>query len=443
LLDATLSELIPTEAVLGKYEVYYKIGRYVSNKDELAGAINKRFDDWCEANGQEKAATASSGASLSDPTSFSCTVAIGEETPDTIAPMKTAVVGPGGKLYLTDGHHTFTSFLEAPDGGAGLHVRVRITDNLSQLSISEFWQTMQDKRWVWLRDEYNQPITAVDLPPRLGLANFHDDPYRSLVYFTRDIGYVVPANAPESLEYRWGAWVRNSIDLGAYDLSNPTTYLELVKQASQAMAAMDAAEIVDGSLTAGELGKIAVWNNGQPATKGEFAKLGKAYSESKPGKLAYAFNYLADVIPPPACTSTMNGLHVTALSVESGVVCLDRARLLGPITVGRGGSLVVMGGEISGALLSRAADSLYLCGTVVTGPIAIRSTRGFVQIGGTGCTPNTIRGPVILAKNEGRVVLDGNEIAGPLMCVGNDPPPENDGRLNRVHGPVSPQCASL
>jgi len=29
-----------------------------------------------------------------------------------IGEMKTAVVGPGGQLYLTDGHHTLTSFWE-------------------------------------------------------------------------------------------------------------------------------------------------------------------------------------------------------------------------------------------------------------------------------------------------------------------------------------------
>jgi len=55
LIDIVLDELHPTQPSLGYDEVYYKLGRYRSNKDELAGNFNKRFDDWCEANGQESA----------------------------------------------------------------------------------------------------------------------------------------------------------------------------------------------------------------------------------------------------------------------------------------------------------------------------------------------------------------------------------------------------
>ncbi|EHM30463.1 hypothetical protein SPW_1152 [Streptomyces sp. W007] len=238
LIDVRLGELHPTQAVLGFDQVFYKLGRYGSDRDEAAGGVNKRFDDWCETNGQEEAATAGPGARLDDPSSFSCTVPLGQETPGTIAPMKTAVVGPGGKLYLTDGHHTLTSFLEGPDGSTDLRIRLRVTDNFSSLSTPAFWQRMTEQKKVWLRDENNRPLGVDRLPDRLGITHFRDDPYRSLVYFTRDIGYEVPDGATEFLEFSWGAWLRGEHDVSAYDLTAPGPYLDLVKGASKSMAAL-------------------------------------------------------------------------------------------------------------------------------------------------------------------------------------------------------------
>jgi len=106
LLDVRIGDVLPTQPSLGYDEVYYKLGRYTLGKDK----INKKFDDWCEANGQGEAAVADASARLDDPTSFTCTIPVGQETAESIAPMKTVVIGPGGKLYLTDGHHTLTSF---------------------------------------------------------------------------------------------------------------------------------------------------------------------------------------------------------------------------------------------------------------------------------------------------------------------------------------------
>jgi hypothetical protein len=299
LRDITVGEVHPTQAVLGFDEVYYKLGRYRSDKDEAAGDFNKRFEDWCETNGQGAVASVSSGARLDDPGSFKCEVPVGEETDETIAEMKTAVVGPGGELYLTDGHHTLTSFLESPDGGSGMHLRVRITDDLSDLSNAEFWKTMEKKKYVWLRDENNKPIAVDQLPNRLGLDGFDDDKYRSLVYFTRDIGYEVPDDAPEFLEFYWGSWLRKSIDLDKYDLTDRDDYLDAVEKSSKTMAALKDSDVVEEGTTAGELGKIDEWNGGKGPDDGEFAKLSKPMSDDKPGSLSYALDYRKDTARQP------------------------------------------------------------------------------------------------------------------------------------------------
>jgi len=62
LVDVRIGDVHATQPSLGYDEVYYKLGRYSLGKD----AINKKYDDWCEANGQEAASTAQAGASLAE-----------------------------------------------------------------------------------------------------------------------------------------------------------------------------------------------------------------------------------------------------------------------------------------------------------------------------------------------------------------------------------------
>lgn len=285
LLEVSLKQLHPTQSVLGKDEVYYKLGRYGSTKDEQNGDFNKRFDDWCETNGQGVAASVQPGARLDRPSTFTCELPVGSETEDSIKEMKTAVVGPHGQLYLTDGHHTLTSFWESPDGGPRMHIRVRITADFSKLSTRAFWQRMKTENLVWLYDAKNRPISVKDLPGRLGLRQFDDDPYRGLVYFTRDIGYEQLSGDAEFQEFYWGQWLRQSIKPTSKDLTDPAKYLALVQQASAAMVAQPDDAIISGGRTAASLGKLA-----KVDTK-EFGKLSKPITDAKPGKLAYALAY--------------------------------------------------------------------------------------------------------------------------------------------------------
>ncbi|MFC9172694.1 ParB/Srx family N-terminal domain-containing protein [Streptomyces sp. NPDC057107] len=443
LIDVTLGELHPTQAVLGFDQVFYKLGRYGSDRDEAAGGFNKRFDDWCETNGQGEAASVRPGARLDDPASFTCTVKLGQETPESVAAMKTAVIGPGGKLYLTDGHHTLTSFLEGPDGSTRLPIRLRVTDNLSSLSTAAFWQRMTAEKKVWLRDEKNRPLAVDQLPDRLGISNFRDDAYRSLVYFTRDIGYEVPDDASEFLEFSWGSWLRGKHDTAAYDLTSPGPYLDLVKSASKSMAALAPDAVVDDGKTAAQLGRIAEWNGGKKETGGEFAKLGKPLTDAKPGKLAEALAYKARVVRAPACTATVTGVRTGPLTVTDGVTCADRAALRGPVTVRAGAALVLTGSTLQGPVQSDRAAAIHVCGSEVTGPLAISRTTGPVRLGGPGCTANSVTGAVVLTGNTGGVLLAANKVTGPVACSGNLPAPDNAGRVNTVHGPRTGECAGV
>lgn len=285
LLDVRIGDVHPTQPSLGYDEVYYKLGRYTLGKD----AVNKKFDDWCEADGRIAAATVQPNARLDDPSSFTCQLPVGGETASSIAAMKTVVIGPGGEPFLTDGHHTLTAFAETPDGGLDLHVRLRVLANFSSLTRQDFWAAMKDHKWVWLRDPAGNPTTVNRLPTSVGLANFENDTYRALLYFGRDIGY--HQNDLPFQEFYWGSWLHDGLSNLTWDAGNLASYLSAVDASTHAMVALPKTAVVDSGFTAADLDAMVTWNDGQPANKGEFGKLSKPYSDAKPGKLAYALEY--------------------------------------------------------------------------------------------------------------------------------------------------------
>tara|TARA_R100001244_G_scaffold59932_1_gene50287 strand:+ start:20090 stop:20599 length:510 start_codon:yes stop_codon:yes gene_type:complete len=143
-----------------------------------------------------------------------------------------------------------------------LQVWVKVTDNFSDsANLSSFWQRMQDARKVWLKDGNGQPIESQQIPAQLGLANLHNDPYRALVYFTREVAYDKPRSgdvAPEFLEFYWGNWLRGQLALSDYDLHDRGGYRAAVEAAAQLMVAQPADRVIgDSGLQARQLGGYA------------------------------------------------------------------------------------------------------------------------------------------------------------------------------------------
>ena len=287
LLDVTLADLRPTQPALGYDEVYYRLGRYTLG----AGAPDQLLDQWCATNGQEGLESANPGATVTDPASFTCALAVGSETVESKVPMKTAVIGPGGQPYLTDGHHTLTSFWEAPGAGPDTHVRLRITANLKDATPEAFWSEMQSQGWTWLKDADGKTITPEQLPTGLGLHQFANDQYRGVLFFIRDIGYSQDDNSPAFQEFYWGQWLRNQTEPGLrpenFTLTDLMSYQSLIRNVGQAMVALnDATEIANGQ-NAKALGKLASF--GQKA----FDALPAPIDSDKPGKLTYSITYKA------------------------------------------------------------------------------------------------------------------------------------------------------
>lgn len=248
IIQVQLNQLLPTQAAIGYDQVYYKLARF-------AQAPQAVLEEYCETNGQLGLSHASNKASLQDPASFGCQAAVGSDPQS----MKTVVIGPQQQLYLTDGHHTFTSLWEHPDAGPELTMHVRVSADFSDSpDLEHFWQRMQQANKVWLRSGTNQAIEPQQLPKQLGLQQLDNDPYRALVYFTRGAAYEKPqsGNTPiEYLEFYWGNWLRPQLDLHQYDLNNLKSYQQAVTAASQLMVKAAADQpITNTGLTPQQLG---------------------------------------------------------------------------------------------------------------------------------------------------------------------------------------------
>jgi autotransporter-associated beta strand protein len=90
------------------------------------------------------------------------------------------VIGPGGTLYLTDGHHTFTALENSSYGASDPIVYVNVIANFSNLTPSQFWAAMEaDDLLLPLNDGVPQVVGA---PIPTSLQGLTQDPYRGLEY---------------------------------------------------------------------------------------------------------------------------------------------------------------------------------------------------------------------------------------------------------------------
>jgi hypothetical protein len=283
----------PTQPAIGYDQVYYKQARY--RNVAIAKEWKKEFGDFCEAAGLTDADNnfVNAQSELKNPATFACTGNV--NALDTSA-MKSAVVGPRGVLYLTDGHHTLTSFWEAPNGGGpDVKVPVVMKGNFMDQNNATFWRGMRANKTVWLKLPDGRAITPAELPQQLGLSNgLQDDPYRALLYFTRDVGYKQPKDSTEFLEFYWSEWLQaapQSLKLSDYRLTDATSYLNAIQAAANLMVATPGTTIIGSSgKTATEMGKLAAFS-----TKDFNALNVPANDPSKPGKLAYALSYRASL----------------------------------------------------------------------------------------------------------------------------------------------------
>ncbi len=126
-----------------------------------------------------------------------------EEHPISIA------LGPKGRVHLVDGHHVSYALLELESRGVmAAKAPAKIWGDLSKSTESEFWETMQNRNWVYLFDEKGAPVKPGDLPQHL--KGLRDDRQRSLAWLLREEDCYKNLDDPFQ-EFAWAQFLRTLV----------------------------------------------------------------------------------------------------------------------------------------------------------------------------------------------------------------------------------------
>ncbi len=106
------------------------------------------------------------------------------------------------KFYLIDRHHLCSACII----NNIKHINIIITADFSDTtSDCEFWERMQENKYVLLQDSHGKSITPNMLPKTL--KELSNDPYRSLAGLVRETGAIKKVNIPFS-EFAWAGFFR-------------------------------------------------------------------------------------------------------------------------------------------------------------------------------------------------------------------------------------------
>lgn len=118
-----------------------------------------------------------------------------------------AVLGPDGKLYITDHHHLARAAWDLSIDQAFFLTEA----DLSSEDGENFWRAMDKDRWVHPYDEHGVLRPYHEIPRHL--EGLRDDIYRSLACYVRRAGGF--DKTPTAFaEFRWADFFRRRIEIG-------------------------------------------------------------------------------------------------------------------------------------------------------------------------------------------------------------------------------------
>lgn len=132
------------------------------------------------------------------------------------------------------------------------------------------------------------------------------------------------------------------------------------------------------------------------------------------------------------CQTTISKSKFVVLVVKASTCIAPGVTITGLITVKPGGALAVQGATLNGTVTSTSARAILVCNSTVKGIMSVRSTSGFVVVGGAQmdsgqwCPGNVISGSVRLASNLNLIELGGNRISGLVSVTGTNSGPDGD-----------------
>lgn len=244
-IEVPLVSLHPTQSVIAHDQVNYKLALYRDDRKQL-------FADLCKNAGWGGKVTFDAQSVANQSNSYHCLNA-GIKARK-ISKLKTVVLGPNNQLYLTDGHHTFSTFHDMPQGGPNLKVAVYVQAKVDNLSAPAFWQRMASEGSAWLYNTKGNKIKYQAMPRTLGRANLHNDPYRAAMYFLRDSVWTKPKPAIPFVEFYWAQYLRTQTELMFPGYYTAAEYLQWLERIHNHLVLIDKSKPIFSNFTAKQLG---------------------------------------------------------------------------------------------------------------------------------------------------------------------------------------------
>lgn len=139
------------------------------------------------------------------------------------------VLGPSGTHFVIDHHHVATALWRA----GVKKVPIVFVRDLSSLSKSEFWLTMENNRWAYPYDAHGQRVTFAEM--REHVWDLEDDEFRSLSASVRDAGGYEKTSVPLE-EFRWSDFFRGRLPMPKSDEEFEASVKKAVKLAKSEAA---------------------------------------------------------------------------------------------------------------------------------------------------------------------------------------------------------------
>ncbi|GGW61638.1 hypothetical protein GCM10008111_17280 [Alishewanella tabrizica] len=247
IIHVPLHTLRPTQPAVAHDQIAANLARYRIDKDAL-------FTELCASAGRGKLRAFSAQSQPKQEHSYQCEHA--RPQPAYATKINPVVLGPDQQLYLIDGHHTFSTFMDMPEGGSELLVTVRLQQVYHDISLAEFWQHMQANAHTWLFDEQGQAISYQALPTQLGRKHLANDPFRAAMFFLRGGVWQKPKPAIPFVEFYWAQYLKAQPQLAFPGYSDAATYTQWLERLAQHLSALSPDTLIHGQFTAAQLGLI-------------------------------------------------------------------------------------------------------------------------------------------------------------------------------------------
>ncbi|NBX60075.1 MAG: chromosome partitioning protein ParB [Opitutaceae bacterium] len=120
------------------------------------------------------------------------------------------VIGPGGRPYMTDGHHTIRALLDSHQTDKTVYGH--ILANWAELDEAVFWAQMQTHHYTYLMDQDGRGPLAPSLLPTT-LTEIQSNIYRGLGWAVMKAGGFVEKKGPDGFfqEFYWGEYFRAKV----------------------------------------------------------------------------------------------------------------------------------------------------------------------------------------------------------------------------------------